>query len=132
MTKFKMKTLAAALTLLGVAMAAQADGPAEFTAKMMEVSGAKVPVPVLGPGVKLNIDGRSGGKVVAVFGNDKCPLDFMDQGSARNSCIFLDKPVATVHYIDEQKLVTEQWKIVSKDSRIYLYRPNGAVISQAD
>ncbi|MEJ6002792.1 hypothetical protein [Paucibacter soli] len=125
------KTMIAGLTLLCVGMAAQADGLAGLAAKMIEVSGAKAPVPVLGPGIKLNIDGRTGGKVVAVFGDDKCPRDFMDQGRARDGCTFIDKPVVTVHYVEDRKLITEQWKVVSKDNRTYLYRPNGAVISQA-
>jgi hypothetical protein len=130
------KTLIAALTLLGIGMAAQADGPGGglggLGAKMIEVAGAKLPVAVLGPGVKLNIDGRTGGKVVTVFGDDKCPRDFMDQEPLRDGCTFLDKPVVTVHYVDERRLVTEQWKVVSKDNRTYLYRASGAVISQAE
>ncbi|MGP3508383.1 hypothetical protein FRC97_00175 (plasmid) [Paracidovorax citrulli] len=126
------KTLIAALTLLCIGMTAQADGLGGLAAKMIEVTGAKMPVLVLGPGVKLNIDGRPGGKVVPVFGDDKCPRDFIDQGPASDGCTFLDKPVVTVHYVEERKLVTEQWKVVSKDRRTYLYRANGAVISQAE
>lgn len=126
------KTLITALTLLCIGMSAQADGLGGLAAKMIEVAGAKMPVLVLGPGVKLNIDGRPGGKVVTVFGDDKCPRDFMDQELARDGCTFLDKPVVTVHYVEERKLVTEQWKVVSKDNRTYLYRANGAVISQAE
>lgn len=126
------KTLIASLTLFCIGMAAQADGLGGLAAKMIEMTGAKMPVLVLGPGVKLNIDGRPGGKVVTVFGDDKCPRDFMDQELARDGCTFLDKPVVTVHYVEERKLVTEQWKVVSKDNRTYLYRANGAVISQAE
>lgn len=133
MLKIK-KTLISALTLLCLGQAAQADGLGGLAAKMIEVAGANMPepVPVLGPGVKLNIDGRPGGKVVTVFGDDKCPRDFMDQEPARNGCTFLDKPMVTVHYVEERKLVTEQWKIVSKDNHTYLYRANGAVISQSE
>lgn len=126
------KALIAAFTLLCTGMAAQADGLVGLAAKMIEVAGAKVPVLVLGPGVKLNIDGRAGGKVVAVFGNDKCPRNFSDQEPARGGCTFLDKPVVTVHYFDERKIITEQWKVVSKDNRTYLYRANGAVIAHAE
>lgn len=126
------KTLFAAITLLCIGMAAQADGLGGLAAKMFEVTGAKMPVLVLGPGVKLNIDGQPGGKVVTVFGDDKCPRDFMAQGPASDGCTSLDKPVVTIHYVEERKLVTELWKVVSKDKRTYLYRANGAVISQAD
>ena len=126
------KTLIAALTMVCAGMAAQADGLAGLAARMIDVSGAKVPVPVLGPGIKLNIDGRVGGKVVAVFGDDKCPSDFMDHGAAREGCTFLDKPAVTVHYVDDRKTVTEQWKVISKDNRTYLFRPNGTAVSQAD
>ena len=126
------KTMIAGLTLLCVGMAAEAEGLAALAAKMLEVSGAKAPVLVLGPGIKLNIDGKAGGKVVAVFGDDKCPLDFMDGGVARDGCTFVDKPVVTVHYVEDRKFVTEHWKVVSKDNRTYLYRPNGKVVSQAD
>lgn len=124
-----MKTMIATLALVGTGMVVHADGLSGLAAKMIEVSGARAPVPVLGPGTRLNIDGRPGGKVVAVYGDDKCPRDFMDRGPTSEGCTFLDKPVVTIHYVEDRKPVTEQWKVVSKDGGTYLYRANGSVIS---
>ena len=119
-----------ALLVLVASLTAHADGFSGLTAKMLEVAGAKAPVPVLQPGIRLNISGKSGGKVVPVFGTDHCPRDVLDVGRTDTGCIILDKPVVIVQFPEDGKLTTEQWKVVSKDNRTHLYRPDGTVITQ--
>ncbi len=120
------------LAVLAASPIAHADGLTDLATKMIEVADAKAPVLVLQPGIRLNISGKPGGKVVPVFGNDICPRDFMDRGHSDSGCIVLDKPVVIVQFAEDGKLITEQWKVVSKDNRTSLYRPDGTVISQVN
>jgi hypothetical protein len=92
--------------------------------------GHKPPTLYLGAGYKVNIDGTANGRIVKVFGDDKCPTDWMDTwagSAATTGCIALDKPQVIVHF--DRK--TELWTIKKNGERIYLMRPNGVLISQA-
>ncbi len=109
-----------------VSFAAQAGPLADLGAKLFAVTGAKSPVPVLGPGIQLNISGIPNGKVVSVFGDDKC------SEPGRSGCTIIDKPVVTVHWVDGTKQVTEHWTVVKKGDLTYLARPDGTPVSQAN
>ena len=124
-----------ALVLSGIGTTAHANGLHDLGVRALNAMGAYThfskPVPVLSPGIQLNIEGASGGKSVAVFGTDPCPRSSMDKTAARDGCTFLDKPEVTVHYMDRQQMVTERWKVVFKGHGTYLYRANGALVSRA-
>ncbi len=125
-----------ALVLSGIGTTGHASGLHDLGVRAFGAMGVYMhffpkPVPVLSPGIQLNIEGVSGGKSVVVFGNDPCPRNSMDQTAARDGCTFLDKPEVTVHYMDRQQMVTERWKVVFKGHGTYLYRANGALVSRA-
>lgn len=122
-----MKRLLILATATLFAIAAHADTLADLGAGLFFGPGAKLSVPVLGPGIKLNIGGRVFEKVVAVVGDDICPNE-----SGRSGCTIVDKPVVTVHWADGGKQVTEQWRVVKNGGRILLARPDGTLVSQAE
>jgi hypothetical protein len=89
------------------------------------------PVVVIAPGTKMNIDGKVGGKVVQVSGDDQCPKDWMDNfhGTAPQSgCIVLNKPRVTAHF----DRTSELWVVKKVGHRLSLVRPNGNLVAQAD
>lgn len=120
------------VTLMTAGIAVRADGLADLGAKMHELSGTKPPALFLTPGSRLKIAGQGGGKVVEVFGLDKCPDGFMSQWAGRDGCTFLDKPAVTVRYVEDRKVITEHWKVATEGTRIRLTRQNGAVVARAD
>jgi hypothetical protein len=92
--------------------------------------GQKSPSLYLAAGFKVNLDGTTNGRVVKVFGEDKCPTDWMDRragSAATTGCIALDKPQVIVHFDRE----TELWTVKKDGERISLVRPNGVLVSQA-
>jgi len=122
----KTSLIIAAATL--AATAAQAGSLSDLAYSVFVVPGAKSTVPVLSPGMKLNISGRPGGKVVVVFGDDACP----NSEPASDGCIVVNKPVVTVHWLDGGRKLTEQWAVVKKGQAAYMARPDGTLVSQAD
>src|ERR1035437_2216234 len=104
------------------AIAAQAD------TSLFPLAGTKSPVPVLSPGTKMNIGGRLGGKVVVVWGDDACP----NREPPPDGCLVKNKPAVTAHWLDAGRTITEQWAVVKKGDGMYLARPDGTLIAQAD
>lgn len=113
----------------GVAVAGVLEDVGQSATKLA-LQSKKSPTLYLPPGIRINIDGTTGGKVVKVFGDDQCPTDWMDniQGaSAMTGCVALDKPKVTVHF----ERVTEQWSVKTDGGRISLIRPNGIPVTRA-
>lgn len=125
---FGMCAFVSASLVNGVAVAGVLEDIGQSAARVA-MQGQKSPTLYLAPGIKINIDGTAGGKVVKVFGDDQCPKDWMDniQGSsAMTGCVALDKPKVTVHF----EHMTEQWSVKTEGGRISLIRPNGVLVSQ--
>ena len=111
--------------------AARAGTLAGLQATYLAMADSNAPALVLGGGTKINIDGRPGGRVVEVFGDDPCPEGFVDRASAAGpkDCIHLDKPVVQVRYIESDNLVAESWKLDKRGDAILLVRPDGTRVA---
>ena len=109
------------------AMAGSLDDLAQYIHKVA-TKDQKSPKIYLAPGSEINIEGRRGGKVVRVFGEDLCPKDYRPPyGESIAQCIALDKPTVNVRFENQ----FEMWTVKKVGDKISLVRPNGVLVSQA-
>ena len=123
-----MKSITITAALAALTSSAHAGPLADLQAKFVAMAGAQAPTIVLGTGTKVSIDGRAGGKVVSVFGDDACPVGFDVTPPGPGECITIDKPAVRVHFVDDGKVVTELWTVGKRGGAITLKRPDGTFI----